>query len=67
MRRLDPIFTDMMSEINDFGLEVTFGRLQFEAMFKEAFKDHSHPFQMLFWVLRQHDLIIQIDETIGQI
>ena len=45
MKRLDPIFTDMMSKINDFGLEqVTFGRLQFEAILPEAFKDHLHPF-----------------------
>ena len=44
MRRLDPILTDIMSQVDDFGLEqVTFGRLQFEAMFSEAFKDHLHP------------------------
>ena len=51
MRRFNSIFTDMMSQVNDFGFEkITFGRLKLEAMFPEAFKDHLHPLQVLFWV-----------------
>ena len=50
--RKDPFFAHVMSEIVDLCFEhFTFGRFQFETMLSKVVKDHTHPFQMLFFCL----------------
>ena len=58
----------MVSQIVDLGFKhLTLGRLQLEAVFSEAIKDHPHSMQMLFRHLRENYHIIQIDEAIGEV
>ena len=55
----DPSLSHMVGKIVDLSSEnFAFGRLQFEAMFSNLIKDHSHPYQMFFFGLREDYHII---------
>ena len=50
VRWFHSILADMVGQVNDFCFEqITFGRLQFESMFAETVKHHTHSLQMLLW------------------
>ena len=65
LRWKNPFPGHMMSQIIDLRLKhTTLGRLQFEAVFSWAIKDHMHSLKMLFRHLRENYHVIQIDEAI---
>ena len=58
----------MMSQVVDLRFKhIALRRLQLEAVFSKAIKDHTHSLKMLFRHLRENYHIIQVDEAIGDI